>query len=153
MTVESQADRQGVARESARVDTRAVTMLVASFVSFVAVALVGLFFWYRHVAPPGSVAQALTAFPIPQLQASPTRDLAVFRRRQAEQLTATGWVDRGRGRIRIPIADAMALVAARGEAGWDPPDPAPSGGWAGAPPDGAPRATPSLRALPYGAPP
>jgi hypothetical protein len=57
----------------------------------------------------------------PPLQVDPAADLAAFRRVEAAQLTQYAWVDRASGRVRIPIARALALTAQRGLPGWQKP--------------------------------
>lgn len=61
----------------------------------------------RSPAPPLR-AQGL------HLQPAPQPDLARARARDAAALRETGWVDRGAGIARIPVADAMTLMAERG---------------------------------------
>ena len=59
------------------------------------------------IAPPG-----------PRLQLDPARDLAKFRAREETRLDGYGWVDRDKGIARIPIAQAMKDVIARGIPGF-----------------------------------
>lgn len=47
-----------------------------------------------------------------QLQSAPQLDLARYRAEKAKLLQSTGWVDRSQGIARIPIAQAMQLLAA-----------------------------------------
>ncbi|MEI9421163.1 hypothetical protein O7A70_08295 [Mesorhizobium sp. Cs1299R1N1] len=54
----------------------------------------------------------------PALQRLPGADLAAFRKREDEELGRLAWVDRGAGIARIPIQDAMKLVAAQGLPDW-----------------------------------
>jgi len=60
-------------------------------------------------------------FPPPTLQASPRADMARFLRAELERLNSTGWIDRDRGIVHIPIADAMRKVADEGIPGWTTP--------------------------------
>jgi hypothetical protein len=57
----------------------------------------------------------------PRLQTDPEADLAAFRQAETEQLTHYAWIDRAGGRVRIPIARALALTAERGLPGWQKP--------------------------------
>jgi hypothetical protein len=50
--------------------------------------------------------------PGPLLQSAPQPDLARYRADKQRQLEAPAWVDAQRGIARIPVADAMALMAA-----------------------------------------
>jgi hypothetical protein len=50
----------------------------------------------------------------PGLSSAPRQDLAAYRAEKERQLHTFGWVDRQRGIARIPIADAMELLAAGG---------------------------------------
>jgi hypothetical protein len=52
--------------------------------------------------------------PAPRLQDDPRRDLAVLRAREQAVLDGYGWIDRGSGRVHIPVAQAMARVLAEG---------------------------------------
>jgi len=57
--------------------------------------------------------------PEPRLQISPLQDWRTFAAAQESLLTTYGWADRDSGRVRIPIEQAMRLVAER--AGFPPP--------------------------------
>ena len=54
----------------------------------------------------GTVALALSG--------RPQDDLAAIRRAETERLESHGWVDRQAGVVRIPIGDAMDILARRG---------------------------------------
>lgn len=63
--------------------------------------------------------------PEPRLQVQPRADLQRQRADEDRRLATFGWVDR-EGRIaRLPIEDAMRLLAARGLPGWPPPQQTP----------------------------
>jgi len=58
---------------------------------------------------------ALPAEPsFPKLVESEPRVLAEFRAQERALLTSFGWVEKDRGIVRIPIEEAMSLVAVRG---------------------------------------
>ena len=59
--------------------------------------------------------------PEPQLQIDAKSDLTSFRRHEQSQLDALGFVDRDQNLVRIPIADAMRIVARHGLPGWPGP--------------------------------
>ena len=63
--------------------------------------------------------------PAPRLQERPDLDLQEVRAREDRILTTYGWVDKSRGVVRIPIEEAMRLVAEQGLG--VPAAPAPSG--------------------------
>ena len=65
--------------------------------------------------------EAMTV-PLPNLQAFPAQDLAAFRAREDSVLHSYGWVDKEAGVVRIPIEEAMRILAERG---LPPPAPAP----------------------------
>jgi hypothetical protein len=44
----------------------------------------------------------------------PAGDLASFRANEQQELASLGWIDRQAGIARIPVADAMALIARAG---------------------------------------
>jgi hypothetical protein len=57
------------------------------------------------------------------------QDLGALLKTQRAELQDYAWVDRDRGLVRIPVARAMQIVAARGAAAYDPPEspkPAPT---------------------------
>jgi hypothetical protein len=57
----------------------------------------------------------------PALQRYPGTDLAAFRKRMLAELGERGWVDRSAGMARIPIEDAMRIVAEQGLPDWGQP--------------------------------
>ncbi|MEK0083956.1 hypothetical protein [Benzoatithermus flavus] len=71
--------------------------------------------WHAAGQPPATPIETATiAPPPPRLQVSPASDLAAFRAHEEAELHRLGWVDRQAGRARIPIEDAMRLLAAHG---------------------------------------
>ena len=50
--------------------------------------------------------------PAPRLQENPKHDLATLRAREQALLDGYAWTDRDAGRVRIPVARAMELLAA-----------------------------------------
>jgi hypothetical protein len=53
-------------------------------------------------------------FPDPRLEDSETTEINDFRYQQDETLASYGWVDQSGGVVRIPIDQAMRLIAQRG---------------------------------------
>jgi hypothetical protein len=52
--------------------------------------------------------------PSPRLQVHPETDLAAFRAQEEATLTTYAWVDKENGIVRIPVQEAMRIVAERG---------------------------------------
>ncbi len=61
-----------------------------------------------------SVAAQRIQFPEPRLQTAPQVDLAALRAREDAELNTYGWIDRQAGVVRLPIEQAMNLVAQHG---------------------------------------
>jgi hypothetical protein len=100
---------------------RALLLFGASLLVFIAVSGVALrlIFDFRPGWPipaPGQRAQVE-----PELQTAPRLDLAALRRREDAELARLGWVDRAAGIARIPIEDAMRIIAQRGLPRWGQP--------------------------------
>lgn len=64
--------------------------------------------------PPHMTFEAARKPSGPLLQEKPVPDLATFRAQEDLELSTYGWVDQGRGVARIPIDEAMRLLAERG---------------------------------------
>src|SRR6202012_1252902 len=79
-----------------------------------------LFFYLRAGAPGAFRPAAESAFPTPALQIKPQDDLKRFEFEQSKALSGYAWVDRSKGIARIPIAEAMRIVAAHGDYAYDP---------------------------------
>jgi hypothetical protein len=54
--------------------------------------------------------------PAPVLQTDPVTDMTAMREREERELNQAAWVDRQQGLVRLPVADAIDVVAARGVA-------------------------------------
>lgn len=112
--------------------TVATAMVVLGFFRYLSQAAA------RHDRPPAPLARPDTGLmpPPPRLQTAPALDLARFRSEEEETLATYGWVDKEAGVVRIPIEQAMRLVAERG---LPVPPPLPAAAKAAA---GEPGATP-----------
>lgn len=99
---------------------RPVLLTGLFIVVFVGATLAGLRLYYTLTVdlplmrPPRTFAQ-------PQLQRAPASDLAALLRDQKARLSGYAWVDRDKGIARIPVAAAMARLAAEGDAGFAAP--------------------------------
>src|SRR3989442_11068116 len=93
----------------------------------------------RRPPPPvmrPDAAQMAPPRPLPQVEPEPPADLgarfaaqnlAAFRAQEDALLGSYGWVDKDLGRVRIPLAEAMRIVAERGLPSFLPtPPPAPA---------------------------
>ena len=102
----------------ARRDVAAGTIArVAAVLGLVIVLSVGAVFAllrYWHAPPGGASPRADEALAIaaPRLQTAPQADRTDDLSHQRRQLDALQWVDRGAGIARIPVSDAMDLIAA-----------------------------------------
>jgi len=80
------------------------------------VILRGLESWRDKASTRPTMAESPEAQqpPAPRLQIQEPKDLAAFRKEQAEILSTYGVVDRQKGIYRIPIEEAMRLTLERG---------------------------------------
>ncbi len=115
------------------VATSIVITAAAGFLAFVMVMMTVLLFYLRASAPDAFRQAIENPFPAPALQKRPQDDLKRFALEQRMSLLGYGWVDRSKGLARIPIDEAMRIVAARGGHAYDAPDPVASGSNAGDP--------------------
>jgi len=136
--------------ESASVRTSRVVTFTLAFVVFAGVLMAGLAVFYRSTVTRSSVVAHFQPFPGPRLQPNPTQDYANFRRAQLDELAGTRWVDRKANLIHVPIERAMAYVAAKGSAAYDPLEPASDQKLPPTPSDNAARADPQSSVAPYG---
>ena len=80
--------------------------------------------------PPAEVVRTEISEPVaafPRLLTSEPATLAEFRAREDAFLGGYGWVEKDRGIVRIPIAEAMRIVAERGLPTFAAPVPAKGG--------------------------
>jgi len=97
-----------------------ILIIVGGFLLFVAIAISGLLLFLKKEAPRALAPRVEQHFPQPSLQKLPQNDLAQFEAAQRGALSGYAWVDRDHGVARIPIDDAMRMVAARGVHAYDP---------------------------------
>jgi hypothetical protein len=91
----------------------AAIAIVMAMLLLVAIAVMALYFGFRTAAL--DVQRSLTvAMPPPALQTDPQQDLAQLRAREEQLLNTYYWIDRDKGIVHIPIAEAMKRVATKG---------------------------------------
>jgi hypothetical protein len=91
-------------------------------VTVLVMALLVLWLYSKTSNDQGSVP-VLPQFPNPQLQPSPRESMARFYAEEMQQLNGTGWIDKAKGTVHIPIGTAMGKITEEGIPGW----PAPQG--------------------------
>jgi hypothetical protein len=72
--------------------------------------------WFENELPPPPQFQAQTNElpPQPRIEVQGRRDLNEFRAAEEQQLNSYGWVNKDQGIIRIPIDQAMRIIAEKG---------------------------------------
>jgi hypothetical protein len=75
-----------------------------------------LHFWRTPAGADRVPARAGYTIEGPVLQSAPQLDLQAYREQKQRLLDSSGWVDSAAGIVRIPVKDAMALLAARAAA-------------------------------------
>lgn len=94
-----------------------VALLLASVL-----ALTALVLWlYPGAMIDRTMRLPLPHYPNPQLQPNPREDMAKFYDEEMRRLNGTGWIDKARGVVHIPISDAMRKVVQDGVPGWPAP--------------------------------
>jgi hypothetical protein len=96
---------------------RTVGIILAGIVAFLVIAAFVLIAAFpRSVS---DVSRALTVEPPqPRLQTDPAADLARFRAKEARELDSYYWIDKQKGIVHIPIAQAIKEIAAKGIPGF-----------------------------------
>jgi len=107
--------------EAPAVATRTVLFTAIGFLVFVGVSLVVLHIYYGDRINR-AIFVAPTLFAKPRLQTNDAGDLARLQAEQRGRLRGYAWVDRKKGIVSIPIAEAMKRVAARGTDAYEPID-------------------------------
>lgn len=109
--------------QPAGVATGTVIIAVAGFLGFVALSMTGLVFYLRTEVPGVFTAAVAHQFPEPTLQKTPQEDLQRFQQKQRDALSDYSWVNRSAGIVKIPIKEAMRIIAGKGDRAFDAPDP------------------------------
>jgi hypothetical protein len=78
--------------------------------------LLGLFKYFQSQEETATTPkiEPRRIFPQPQLQQTPVLDLRAIRAEEEQFLTSYGWVDQPKGVVRIPISQAIDILAKRG---------------------------------------
>jgi hypothetical protein len=120
-------------RDIADIDLRAVRRGALAIASGIVFAGLASWFLLRELGPaantPPLARQEASFSPGPRLQPAPQPERAAYFAEKARQTSTYGWVDREAGIARIPLEEAMRLLAARGlkaGAGRAPSSPAQS---------------------------
>jgi hypothetical protein len=103
--------------ERSDVDLRLVSAIAIGVGAFLIVVPFLVLAIYPGASRLGHI-QELPQPPAPRLQVTPQADLARLQASEDAQLHSFGWVDRDQQIARMPIEDAMKLLAERGLSGW-----------------------------------
>jgi len=97
-------------------DVRRVLMIAGLLVATVLAASVASLLLLRLYARGSSRVDAEPSPPAvagPPLQAAPATDLDAYRAEKRSKLRSYRWLDRDRGLVQIPVAEAMRIIAQR----------------------------------------
>jgi hypothetical protein len=89
-------------------------LVMAAAIVIAVVLCLGLLALFGGSAGPRARAEH-DPMPEPRLEPHPLRDRARYDARQRAKLTDYAWVDRSAGIVRIPIGQAMQILAAHGK--------------------------------------
>jgi len=108
--------------EGSDVDVRPIAKFMA--ILFVGVGVVMVVLWgvfgllekraERADKPRSPVFDSVRVLKEPKLQSDPIADLRAFRRGQDSVMNSYGWVDSARGIVRVPISEAIEMLARQG---------------------------------------
>lgn len=108
--------------EGSDVDVRPIAKFMAILFAGIGVVMVvlwGVFGLLEKRAeksdkPRSPVFDSMRVMKEPKLQDNPFADLRTFRRIQDSVMNSYGWVDSARGIVRVPISEAIEMVAKQG---------------------------------------
>jgi hypothetical protein len=92
----------------------AIALVAVTLVSLVLLFGLMKYFQSRETTEVVKTINPVKAFPQPQLQVAPIPDLKAFRADEDKVLNSYAWVDQPKGIVRIPIDQAIDLLAKRG---------------------------------------
>jgi hypothetical protein len=109
----------GVGHETSDVNIWAIGRFAAGLVIVCLLSLMLLlgllkFFQSREETSVANTVEPLKEFPQPRLQQTPVVDLRTIRAEEDKMLNSYAWVDQKKGVVRIPIDQAIDVLAARG---------------------------------------
>lgn len=96
--------------EARDIAPRPILYAMAALAGLIVAAAIGLDLVYGGA--PRTLPQRSGEGPVPQVRAS--IDLAAYRAAKAVEFSSFGWVDRTGGIARIPVPEAMRLIAEQG---------------------------------------
>jgi hypothetical protein len=92
----------------------AIALVVVTIISLALVFGLMMFFQSREQTSLATTVQPTKLFPQPQLQQTPVLDLRAVRAEEDHVLNSYAWVDQPKGIVRIPVAQAIDILAKRG---------------------------------------
>jgi hypothetical protein len=92
----------------------AIGLVVVCLVSLSLLLGLAKFFQSEQANPDARKVDPVKLFPQPQLQRTPVLDLKAVRAEEDKLLTGYAWVDPQKGLVRIPIDQAIEVLAKRG---------------------------------------
>jgi hypothetical protein len=92
----------------------AIALVIVTVVSLALVFGLMMYFQARDESGLATTIQPTKLFPQPQLQQTPVLDLRAIRAEEDKVLTSYAWVDQPKGVVRIPVAQAIDILAKRG---------------------------------------
>lgn len=110
-------------RQTADLNTRLILLVGFGTLALVGATLGITLLFLRLSDVQGPSASPPAAFAPPRLQSDDAGDLRDYQAEQRALLTSFAWTDRERGLVRVPIEQAMAMIAARGASAYAPLDP------------------------------
>ena len=72
------------------------------------------FFQSQEATSVANTIEPTKLFPQPQLQKTPMLDLRAIRAEEDKLLNGYAWVDQPKGVVRIPVSQAIEILATRG---------------------------------------
>jgi hypothetical protein len=104
-------------RDIANIDVRGVRRGALAIAGGIVFAGLAAWFLLRQLGPaentPGLARPESGFSPAPRLQPAPQLERGAYFAEKARKLGSFGWADREAGMARIPLEDAMRLLAAR----------------------------------------
>jgi hypothetical protein len=92
----------------------AIGLVIVCVVSIVLLFGLLKFFQSREETAVANTVEPVKLFPEPQLQKTPILDLKAMRAEEDKLLNGYAWVDQPKGVVRIPVAQAIEVLAKRG---------------------------------------